>query len=546
MTPRPPASLDRGFDALASGDWSAAHELFADVLENDPSAEAYHGMAEASWWLGDMRAAVANREEAHTAFCDRGEIEAAAMAALRLAFDCASALGNHAMARGWLSRARRLVEDAAEELLRGHLQLIASYVDDDLASADRLAGEALAIARSLRDRDLELMALSQAGSVLVARGRVEEGLALQGEAMVASLATTGGDLDTVVFTSCNMITSCAHCAAFEQAVQWIRATTEFTDKYGCPFLLAECRTYFGGVLVATGEWDTAATELRAAIALTDESVPVLHRKALASLAELRLAQGRLSECDRLVAGLEDHAETATVFTMLHLERKQPDLAAATARRRLEHGPDDEVERAELLELAGRAALAADDTAEAQSGSEALLDLAASTDSNLIHARGDRLAGLVARAVGRAKEARRRLDAALATFVELEMPFEAASTRRHLAELLAESSTNVAVAEARLALGTFEELGAGREADVTVGLLRDLGVDARRSGSRTGGDLTGREDEVLALVADGLSNPDIADRLYISRKTVEHHVASILRKLGVQSRAEAAAEAVRRT
>jgi DNA-binding NarL/FixJ family response regulator len=66
---------------------------------------------------------------------------------------------------------------------------------------------------------------------------------------------------------------------------------------------------------------------------------------------------------------------------------------------------------------------------------------------------------------------------------------------------------------------------------------------RRAGVHPSG-LSDRELDVLKLVAAGFSNPQIADALYISRKTAEHHVSAILVKLGVTTRAEAAAAAVR--
>ena len=101
-----------------------------------------------------------------------------------------------------------------------------------------------------------------------------------------------------------------------------------------------------------------------------------------------------------------------------------------------------------------------------------------------------------------------------------------------------NASEVAMAEARAALSAFQRLPAARDADDAAALLRSLGV--RPTLVREGqGQLTARETDVLHLLGHGLTNPEIADRLFISRKTVEHHVANVLSKLGLRSRAEAA-------
>jgi DNA-binding NarL/FixJ family response regulator len=136
-----------------------------------------------------------------------------------------------------------------------------------------------------------------------------------------------------------------------------------------------------------------------------------------------------------------------------------------------------------------------------------------------------------------------LKRALEQLAGLDMPLEAARAQLELACAIASGAPEAAAAEARLALAAFARLGASRDADAASGLLRRLGAVGRVFPKRHG-DLTKRETEVLSLVAEGLSNAEIAERLYISRRTAEHHVASILSKLGLRTRVEAAAYAMR--
>jgi DNA-binding NarL/FixJ family response regulator len=110
-------------------------------------------------------------------------------------------------------------------------------------------------------------------------------------------------------------------------------------------------------------------------------------------------------------------------------------------------------------------------------------------------------------------------------------------------VLAARAPERAVTAASAALEAAERLGATAVADRAAALLRSLGVVAR-TGPRGTGTLTLREREVLRLLGVGLSNPEIAARLFISRKTAAHHVSSLLAKLGARNRTEAATHALR--
>jgi DNA-binding NarL/FixJ family response regulator len=102
---------------------------------------------------------------------------------------------------------------------------------------------------------------------------------------------------------------------------------------------------------------------------------------------------------------------------------------------------------------------------------------------------------------------------------------------------------------RRALQQLHDLGAGPPAAIVARRLRARGARGLPRGPRrvtraNPANLTSRQVEVLALVAEGLRNRQIAERLFLSPKTVDHHVGAILSKLGVHTRGEAAAAARR--
>ena len=103
--------------------------------------------------------------------------------------------------------------------------------------------------------------------------------------------------------------------------------------------------------------------------------------------------------------------------------------------------------------------------------------------------------------------------------------------------------------ARSAIEQLQQLGARPAAAIVARRLRERGIRGVPRGPRprtreNPAGLTARELEVLPLIAEGLRNSQIAKRLIVSEKTVDHHVSAILRKLDVQTRGEAAAEAAR--
>lgn len=531
-----------GANALAAGRWEEARAAFDEALTGAETAEGCFGLAVASWWLCDNDVSVAQYTRAYTLFRQAGDVERAVHCAVRLVLTYKANLGNFAAANGWIERADRLLGSLGRSSVHGWAAVARAYRMPNLAAARELAQAAVDIAHDTGDVDLELAALAQLGMIRVGMGDTTRGFALIDEAMAAVLAGERTSLDTVVYTCCNMLNACELASDLDRAARWCQVADDFVATYGSPFLYAECRIFYGSVLTAKGRWVEADREFAAGLHITAGVCPGLHGKALTSLARLRIRQGHLEEAGQLLYALDAEAEVALSLAALRLAKGDAVGASRSLEQRLDLPGEGRLGLAAALDLLVEAHA---EMRDVRAASAAAARLAAVVEGSA----NEQLAAMLATAKGRTASlgadpvaSLAHFERALTIWLRLELPFEAARTRFALAQAVSTSHPDIAVDHAQRALASFEDLGAGLDADRVAAFLRSSGFTPR-VGPKGVGVLTAREQEVLQLVGRGLSNPEIAERLHVSRKTASHHVSSILSKLGLRNRAEAAGYAV---
>jgi DNA-binding CsgD family transcriptional regulator len=539
--PEAAAVLDEARQALKSSDWEVARERFERALEAGVSAEALDGLGQTLWWLGEEEAALELRTKAFAEYQRRGDADAAANIALYLAAEYRIA-GNASLANGWLGRGSRLLEECGDCPARVWLFIERSKRAPTPVQAEAEALEAVALARRIGDAALEGAALSHAGRALVARGEEQAGMALLDEALAIATSVESEDPLAIGDACCTTLTACERLADPRRALDWGRAISEFFRRRRFLPLLSWCRSVYAGFLIATGRWQEAEWTLAAALA-DEAALPNPNRaSALVQLGDLRLRQGRLEEAERLLAGLEDRPAALAPMVQLHLARGEIDLAAEKVERRLESA-DEPAAAATALLLRARVEIARGNAAQAAAAAtQAAVAAAESAERDDLTALAAVLGARAARIGGWVPDPA-ALESAIGRFSELGLVLEEGEARSELARALAVQRPRSAIEQARAALQLFERLGAARHGDEAARLLRELGAPGRPA-PRTGAVLSKREQQVLALLGEGLSNPQIAERLVISPRTAEHHVHNVLAKLGLGNRAEAAAYAAR--
>ena len=517
--------------AFAARDWTRAHDGFVTARHDVPfEADDLNALAEAAWWLGLMDESLAAREAAYEQYLKASDNRRAAMRA----FDIAYAYflrGNETVGGGWVHRAQRLVEDEPHCPEQGYLLYfsVETSLDGGTATLTK-AREVQAFGRRHADPNLIAAGIVAEGRVLIRLGQAQEGVALLDEGMLeASSKDLAPNWAGNIY--CHLMAACDELGDIRRAAAWTQATSEWCDRMAPAVLFKGiCRVHRAQVMQIRGAWTQAQDEAERVCADAADIHVGIVAEGRYQIGEIRRLRGDLDGAENAYRqGHELGRDPEPGLALLRLAQGRPDAAAALIRSALA-GVAHSLARARLLAAQVEIAIAAADTVTASSAADELDSVAAAYPSSGLEATAKRCRGAALLANGRTEEALSTLRAACSGWTELAAPYDCAKVR-------------VLLARAYRQMGDIES--SEREFDAARAAFEELGaeLDAKQAGAERRGTLpnglTAREAAVLALVAAGSTNREIADALALSPKTVERHLSNIFTKLDVTTRTAAA-------
>ncbi|MEM9465714.1 MAG: helix-turn-helix transcriptional regulator [Actinomycetota bacterium] len=499
-------------------DWRALRAQLADRATDLDGADLDR-LADACFWTGDIEASMEHRRAAHRAHAAVGDDDAAGMAAWRLFYDH-FLVGESAIANGWRARGRRHEVDPRSRLT-GWMALADADLAPDHRAARGHTDRALELAIAHDDPDLRAMALSASGRAALADGDRRVGLAHLDEAMVAVI---NDELDPLYtgWVYCGVIGACYAIADLGRAVEWtdaaMRWSTALRDGGLYPGL---CRVYRAEVATMRGDWDLAAHEAQQACVELERFDERYAAEAHHLRGELARRRGRRDHAAEAFARARELGGDPLPGQALldAADGREADALAALRSAVIQHDAMP-LPRVRRLRALIDVAIGAGDALQATHAAEAIRAIAQDAGSPLLDAHA-----LAASAITSADGTDAEFRMAISAFDVVGVPFESARLRLALAARLDADG---------------DSAGARRERSIGEQVMQRLGATTT---SPTDTVLTPREREVLRLVADGRTNPEIAQSLHLSRHTVNRHVGNILTKLEVNTRAAASARAI---
>ena len=529
--------IQEGQLALAEGAWALAKGLFVRALEEADSADAYAGLADAAWWLGDEDEVFVARERAYQLYQSENDQLSAATMATWLFLDSMEFRGETAIANGWMQRAKQLLEGHENTREYGWLMVWEGSLwwshENDAAKALELAEVVLEIGTNLDDPDLKTLGLALEGLAMVDRGQIVDGFALLDHAAVATMSGEVGAPVARSTTMCWVIGACDHARDYERALQWSERFKQVEHSWRVDGMFSICRPHYAPVLIQHGRWADAEHELEEGIRVLTRFRPPMARESLVRLAELRWRQGKSDAARALFLAAEADGLSLVGRAEMALDEGDPETAVDLLNRNLRHvSANNRLEHVAGLGLLVAAALAEGDQAQAETAMHDLMDIAEVVGTAPLKAASLLAQGRIAKHSKAFEDAREAFEDAADLFGQRGATYDCARARIELAQVLLPLDRAMqATHEAELAIAVLRPMGAKRDLKRAVSVLneaRSAGAPKMR-GISDG--LTAREGEVLLMLASGRSNQEVAEALTLSLRTVERHVSNTYGKVG---------------
>jgi ATP/maltotriose-dependent transcriptional regulator MalT len=526
--------------ARADRRFGDAYEAFRAAGELAPlPASDLRAFGDAAWWLGRTDEALLLSERAYQRLLEEGAPRQAALEAVGLGF-LLLLRGDLASGSGWISRGRSLLEHAPGTREHGylmHLDAGAALQAGDLERAIALARQAQEAGRQAADPTLTALALMTEGSARIHSGAVADGMAALDAAM---LPVQAGQVPPEFAGNlyCQMIAICWELADLRRARQWTEVTERWCDGFDSAVMFAGiCRMHRVQLRQVAGDWDTAAAEARKVcteLAGMNVAVVAEGHYLLGDLLRLRGDADGAGQAYRRAHELGRQPQPG--MALLRAAAGQAAVAVSSLQTALVAARGAGYSRAPLLRALAEVAVDAGDLKEAGAAAEELDALASTWGTDGLLAAAAHARGAVQLATGHPGDALASLRDAVGRWQQLQAPYDCALSRLRLGQVYAALGDHDAAAlELDAAASTLESL------EATVELQR---LGRLRSRADLPGGLTPREAEVLAHVAEGGTNRQVAHALFISEKTVARHLANVYLKLGVPTRTAAASWARR--